>query len=154
MNTPYDKGNPFAMIIRGEIPSYQVYSDGKVLAFLDINPINPGHILVVPRVPVSNASELDDEMAGYMFQIGLRLSRALRKTDIPCQGVNFFLSDGVSAGQEVFHVHLHVVPRTEGDGFGLRFGPNNRKSLPPFEMAALAEKIRSCLPENEEARQG
>lgn len=145
MNEAYDKDNVFAKILRGEIPSYQIYSDARVLAFLDINPINPGHLLVIPRTGVSSLADLDDDTAGYMFQIGLKLSRALRKTDLPCEGVNFYLADGVKAGQEVFHAHLHVVPRVEGDGFGLRFGPNSRKSLPAYEMAAIAEQIRSNL---------
>lgn len=143
--TPYDPNNVFAKILRGELPSYQVYADDVVVAFLDISPINPGHLLVIPRKGVASAADLDDETAGHLFQVGLRLSRALRNTDLPCEGVNFYLADGEKAGQEVFHVHLHVVPRRSGDGFGLRFGPQNRKQLPAYEMAAIAEQIRTAL---------
>lgn len=141
----YDPNNVFAKILRGELPSYQVYADDTVVAFLDIFPINPGHLLVIPRQGVASAAELDDEVAAHMFKVGVRISRALRQAGLECEGVNFYLADGEAAGQEVFHVHLHVVPRRRGDGFGLRFGPQSRKQLPPYEMAAIAESIRTAL---------
>jgi histidine triad (HIT) family protein len=96
-----------------------VYEDDRVMAFMDIQPVNAGHLLVVPR----------EEMGGHLFQVGMKLADAIRKaaprqSGVRCEGVNLFLADGEAAGQEVFHVHLHVIPRFRGDGFGVRFGPD------------------------------
>ena len=138
----YDKNNIFAKILRGEIPCHKIYEDEKCLVFLDIFPVNPGHFLVVPKARAVTLPELDEELAGHLFCVAHRLSKALRSSGLRCEGVNFWVSDGSAAGQEVPHVHLHVIPRWSGDGFGWKIGPTNRQPLRPAELARLAELLR------------
>ncbi|WP_328390488.1 HIT family protein [Nocardia sp. NBC_00416] len=132
----------FADIIAGRAPSSQVYEDDDVLAFLDIRPVTPGHLLVVPKKPARELAELDPVLGGKLFQVGQLLAAALRDSEVACDGVNFFLADGVTAGQEVFHVHLHVIPRTPGDGFGLRARPRTPARA---DLDYLAGSIRGAL---------
>ena len=114
----------FCEIVRGKAPASLLYSDDWVVAFMDIRPVNPGHLLVVPRVHAPHLADLDPDTGGHMFRIGRELAGALRASGVRCEGVNLFLADGEAAGQEVCHVHLHVIPRFRGDGFGFRFGPD------------------------------
>jgi histidine triad (HIT) family protein len=122
-----------------------VYADGLTMAFMDIQPVNEGHVLVVPRVHAAYLADLDPETGARMFQVGMRLAGALRRSGIRCEGVNLFLADGAAAGQEVFHVHLHVIPRYKNDGFGFRFSPDY-KNLPGREsLDAAAVRIQRKL---------
>ncbi|WP_067704598.1 HIT family protein [Nocardia jejuensis] len=131
----------FADIVAGRAPASKVYEDEDVLAFMDIRPVTPGHLLVIPKVQARSLAELDPALGGKLFQVGQRLAAALRESEVGCDGVNFFLADGVTAGQEVFHVHLHVIPRTPGDGFGLRA----RATTPPrADLDYLAGSIRGA----------
>ena len=107
----------FCEIVAGRTESSVAYEDGHVIAFMDIQPVTPGHVLVVPRVHVDFLEALDEDLGARLFRVGHRLARALRRSGLPCEGVNMFLADGEAAFQEVFHVHLHVFPRTPGDGF-------------------------------------
>lgn len=141
----YDKNNIFAKILRGEIPCHKIYEDETCLAFMDIFPVNPGHFLVIPKQEALSMADLDEKTAGHLMAIGQRLSLALRKSGIPCEGVNFWVSDGAVAGQEVFHVHLHVIPRFKDDGFGWKIGPKNRQGLDHPLLANLAEKIKGAF---------
>lgn len=141
----YDSQNIFAKILRGEIPSHRLYEDDRCLAILDIFPVNPGHLLVIPKAAAVTVPELDPEVAGHLMAVGARLSKAVREFAPRCEGVNFWISDGAAAGQEVPHVHLHVIPRFEGDGFGFRVGPNNRQPADPAALKALADQYRSAL---------
>jgi histidine triad (HIT) family protein len=135
----------FCSIVRGVEPASVVHSDRKVMAFLDAQPVNPGHVLIVPKVHAADLSELDEETGGHMFKVAMRVAAGLRRSGVRCEGINLHLADGEAAFQEVFHVHLHVIPRFRGDGFGLRFGPNygyrpNRK-----ELDVTASKIREAM---------
>lgn len=114
----------FCRILAGELPGTFVYRDERCAAFMDIKPVNPGHLLVVPLNHASQLADLEGAAAAHLMEVGHRLAGALRGSGLRCGGVNFFLADGEAAGQEVFHVHLHVLPRFQGDGFGLRFGPD------------------------------
>ncbi|MGV9667122.1 HIT family protein [Nocardia niigatensis] len=132
----------FSDIIAGRAPSSQVYEDEDVLAFMDIRPVTPGHVLVIPKTPARSLAELDPALGGKLFQVGQRIAAGLRESEVGCDGVNFFLADGVTAGQEVFHVHLHVIPRTPGDGFGLRARPTSPARA---DLDYLAGSIRGAL---------
>ncbi len=112
----------FCRILRHETEASLVYQDDAVTAFLDIRPVNGGHTLVVPNVHAPDLAGLDPTVGERMFSVGQRLAAALRESGVRCEGVNLYLADGQAAGQEVFHIHLHVVPRYAGDGFGLRRG--------------------------------
>ena len=135
----------FCQIVQGQAPASLLYQDERCTAFMDIQPVNPGHLLVVPNRHVACLADLAPEDGAQLMRAGQRLAAALRASGLRCEGVNLFLADGEAAGQEVFHVHLHVFPRYAGDGFGFRFGPHYR-SLParqPLEQAA--QQIREAL---------
>jgi histidine triad (HIT) family protein len=112
----------FCEIVSGREPASVVYSDAGVIAFMDLHPINAGHLLVVPRAHAALLANLDERLSAAMFAVGQRLSGAIRRSGLPCQGVNLFVADGEVAGQEVMHTHLHVLPRTPGDGFRIERG--------------------------------
>ncbi len=135
----------FCRILAGEEPVSVVYQDDLCSAFMDIQPVNPGHLLVIPKVHAPYLAQLDQETGAQMFRIAHRLAQALRKSDVRCEGVNLFLADGEAAFQEVFHVHLHVIPRYEGDGFGLRFSPEYYILPERSELNAVAASIREAL---------
>lgn len=105
---------PFCAIVAGEGPASVVHEGEETLAFMDLNPATEGHALVIPRDHASGLAGLDPSIGGRLFEVGMRVAGAARETLSP-DGINFFLADGEAAGQEVFHVHLHVVPRYEGD---------------------------------------
>jgi len=111
----------FCEILAGQRPASQVYQDDICTAFMDIRPVNPGHVLVIPNHHAAHLSELDEDTAAHIFTTGHRLALAMRKCGVKCEGVNLYLADGRAAGQEVFHLHLHIIPRFYGDGFGLKF---------------------------------
>jgi histidine triad (HIT) family protein len=113
-------GCVFCDIVAGRGPASVVHSDETVIAFLDIRPLTTGHLLVIPREHAPYLADLDPGLGGHMFGVAQRMAAALRGSGVPCDGVNLFLADGAAAFQEVFHVHLHVIPRTPGDGFRIR----------------------------------
>jgi histidine triad (HIT) family protein len=114
----------FCAILAGDAEASIVYEDERTVAFMDVRPVTPGHLLVIPRRHAPYLADLDPEDGAQMFRVGQGAAASLRASSLRCEGLNFFLADGVVAGQEVFHVHLHVLPRFEGDGFGLRFPPD------------------------------
>jgi histidine triad (HIT) family protein len=124
-----------------------VYSDDKVAAFMDVQPVNPGHVLVVPKAHVASLSELDEETGRYLFNVVMRISQAVRKTGLQCEGVNVLLSDGKAAGQEVLHVHFHMIPRFSGDGFGFKFGYGQKVKISRVVLNEVAGRIRAALGE-------
>lgn len=135
----------FCHILAGELPASFVYRDERCAAFMDIRPVNPGHLLVVPIRHAAHLAEVEPETAGHLMQVAQRLAAALRASGLRCEGVNLFLADGRAAMQEVFHVHLHVLPRYVGDGFGLRFGPHYGRLPPRAELDEAAARIRRAL---------
>jgi histidine triad (HIT) family protein len=135
----------FCDIIQGKAPASTVYADEQVIAFMDIQPVNVGHLLVVPKAHASHLADLDAQTCGHMFRVGQQLAGALRASGVPCEGVNLFLADGQAAGQDVSHVHLHVIPRFLGDGFGFHFGPDYGQVLARGSLDQTAAAIRSGL---------
>jgi histidine triad (HIT) family protein len=120
----------FCRILSGALPATFLFRDEQCAAFMDIQPVNPGHVLVIPVRHAPYLADLDTPTAGRLMQEAQKIAAAIRGSGVRCEGVNFFLADGEAAMQEVFHVHLHVFPRFAGDGFGLNFGPHY-KELPP-----------------------
>ena len=135
----------FCRIVAGEAPGTFVYRDARCAAFLDVRPVNAGHLLVVPTRHAAQLADLDGETAGHLMAVAHRLAAALRASGLRCEGINLFLADGAVAMQEVFHVHLHVLPRFAGDGFGLRFGPDSGAHPAREALEAAAARIRSAL---------
>jgi len=135
----------FCQILRGESPGTFIYRDAECAAFMDVKPINPGHVLVVPVQHAAYLSVIQRQTAGRMMELAHTVVAALRASTLRCAGVNIFLADGEVAMQEVFHVHLHVFPRYVSDGFGLRFGP--RYSQQPRDvLEAAAASIKDGWP--------
>jgi histidine triad (HIT) family protein len=122
-----------------------VYREEVCSAFMDLHPINPGHMLVVPNRHAPHVSDLDEEESAQLFRIAQRLTVALRSSGLKCEGVNFFLADGEAAGQEVFHAHLHIFPRYRGDGFSLRLPPGYGLDADRKDLNEAAQKIREGL---------
>ena len=135
----------FCKILVGELEVSLVYRDETCAAFMDIQPINPGHLLVIPIRHAAYLSELKEEEGAHIFRVAQRLAAALRSSGVKCEGVNLFLADGEAAMQEVFHVHLHVIPRYGGDGFGLKFPRTYFQKPARKELNDVAEKIKRGL---------
>lgn len=132
----------FCEIVAGAGEASVVHADDQLVAFLDISPVTPGHTLVVPRRHASDLAELDPEVGGALFRTGQRLALALRRSGLRCEGVNLFLADGAAAGQDVFHVHLHVLPRFAGDGFRIRAdGQSPKRSTLDRTATAIAAAL-------------
>lgn len=136
----------FCRIVRRELPAGVVAENADTLAFMDIRPVTPGHTLVIPKRHAAVLAELPPAVGGEVFAAAMGVAAALRKSGLKCEGVNLYLADGSAAGQEVPHVHLHVVPRFHGDGYGLRFPPGYGKMLSAEERDAAAAKIRAAMP--------
>ena len=133
----------FCSIVQGSVPSSQVFETGTVLAFMDIDPVTPGHMLVISKAHLPDLADLSEELAAEMFSVGRRLAAAVRRTDLRCEGVNLFYADGEAAFQEVFHSHLHVFPRFAGDGFVItaNWGSDSGRA----ELDAIAAKIVAAV---------
>jgi histidine triad (HIT) family protein len=135
-----EAGCVFCAIVAGTEPASVVSDDAGVLAFLDINPVTPGHLLVIPKRHARGLADLDEEGGTRMYQVATRAARALRASGLRCEGVNLFLADGEAAGQEVFHVHMHVFPRFTGDGVRIEADWSNRPTR--SELDATAARLR------------
>ena len=132
-------------IIAGRSPASIVYRDDACVAVLDIRPVNPGHMLVIPVRHATYLADLHPEDGRVLFAIAQRLSQAVRRSGLKADGVNLLLADGEAAGQEVFHVHLHVLPRFDGDGFGHRFPSDYGRRPQREELDANARAIRNAF---------
>ncbi len=129
----------FARIVAGEIPCQSVFENEHVLAFLDIRPLADGHTLVIPKQEVAHLDQLAPDVAA---ELGRALALVARKVvqATGAAGYNVLLNNGRVAGQEVEHVHFHIIPRREGDGLGYRWRPQERTAA---ELEALAARIRA-----------
>ncbi|WP_439819457.1 HIT family protein [Weissella paramesenteroides] len=117
----------FDKIIDGEIPSYKVYEDDDVFAFLDLTQATPGHTLVVPKKHVANIYEYDDELAARVLGILPKIARAIKASDDKIIGLNIINNNGEAAGQSIFHSHFHLVPRYIDDEFDIPVVDNSEK---------------------------
>ncbi|HET6262711.1 MAG TPA: HIT family protein [Chloroflexia bacterium] len=133
----------FCDIVEGRLPKSLVYEDAVALAFMDILPINAGHVLVIPRAHFEVMSEMDEDTGAHLFRVALRVQEAIRRSGVRCEGINLFLADGEAAGQEVFHVHLHVFPRYTGDGFKIDYVWSAQP--PREELDEVAASIRRAM---------
>ena len=132
----------FCEIVAGQAPASVVHRDDRVVAFMDIRPVTAGHLLVVPLRHAGGLGELDEEDGAHAFRVARRLAVALRRAGVPCDGVNLYLADGAAAGQEVFHVHLHVFPRYSGDGVRLSVAASRPVRE---ELDRVAGSVRAAL---------
>ncbi len=132
----------FCDIATGDAEASIVTSTDRVVAFMDLFPIGEGHVLVIPRAHAAGLADLDDEDAAEMMRVGRRLGAAQLALGLGI-GANLFLADGEVAGQEVFHAHLHVLPRNPADGLHVSFdraGPATRTDLDAM-AGRLADRL-------------
>ncbi|KON81089.1 HIT family protein [Azoarcus sp. PA01] len=131
----------FCRIANGELPASNIFEDDATLAFMDLQSVNPGHTLVVVKPHRANIYELDDELAAAVFRTAARVARAVKKA-YGCEGVTLFQANEPAGAQTVFHFHIHVLPRWEGDGLALAWPAKNPSREALEEMAA---KLRAVI---------
>ena len=132
----------FCAIVKGEAPASVVYRDETVIAFMDIRPAVPGHVLVAPLEHADSILDISDEaILARIFSVGRQVAAALPDSGVRLEGFNLFLANGAVAGQTVFHVHLHVLPRFSGDGLG--FTRHANVGMPSqSDLDEVAQRIR------------
>lgn len=130
----------FAKIARKEVRADMVYEDDEVIAFLDIHPINPGHTLVVPKRAVRNIFDVDENTFEAVMRAVRRIAPAVRDA-VGAEGMNIHSNHEAAAGQVVFHLHIHLIPRFKNDGYHLWSG----KTYPHGDAETVAQKIRNAL---------
>lgn len=131
----------FCKIVKGEIPADKIYEGDDFLAFLDINPINPGHTLLIPKAHYSNLYEMPNKVLSEIAPIIKKLAIAA-KQGINADGINIIMNNDGTSGQIVPHAHFHIIPRFADDG--LRHWPG-KPYASKEEAAKIAEKIKSNL---------
>jgi len=136
----YDRNNVFARIVRGEVPAHKVFEDEHTLAFMDVMPQADGHALVIPKAEAENLFDLPGPALAATILTTQRVARAVQKA-FAAPGILIAQLNGPAAGQSVFHIHFHVLPRHEG--LDLRF--HARDMADPALLAAHAEKVRAAL---------
>lgn len=130
----------FCKIISGEIPSHKIYEDDWTLAFLDIAPSSVGHSLVIPKDHFENIYTLPDETLARLSLTAKKVSVAL-KHSLECDGVNLIMNNEKSAGQIIFHSHIHIIPRKENDG--LKLFPHGKST--DEELSDLTDRIKKTI---------
>lgn len=136
----YDPNNIFAKILRGEIPSVKVFEDTHTLAFMDIMPQADGHTLVIPKEPAENIFDLSPEGAAALVKTTQRVAKAVKKA-MGAPGVMLAQLNGSAAGQTVFHIHFHIIPRSGGIDLKL----HARQMEDPAKLKTFADKIVAAL---------
>ncbi len=136
----YDANNIFAKILRGEIPACKVYEDQHTLALMDVTPQSDGHVLVIPKVAASNLFEIAADALGRLIVTTQLISRAA-KTAFNADGITLMQFNGAAAGQTVFHLHFHVIPRYQGKELRV----HAREMADIKILTAQAEKLKQAL---------
>ena len=131
----------FCKIVARQIPATVVQEDDETLAFMDIGQVNPGHVLVAAKAHVPTIDALSDAQAAAVFRAASRVARAVNAAFAP-EGLSVYQANGKAAGQTVFHFHIHLVPRHEGDGMALAWPVKNP---PRDQLEANAAKIRAKM---------
>jgi histidine triad (HIT) family protein len=134
----------FCDLLAGKGAASVVYEDETLVGLMDLYPVNPGHVLLVSRRHAPYMADLDEETGAHTFRIAMRMQQAIRRAGVRCEGVNLFVADGAAAFQDVFHFHLHVIPRFEGDAFKIAA---DWKEAPRAELDRVAGSIRASYEE-------
>ncbi len=134
----------FCALVAGEREASVVYDDDRLLGFMDLHPVNPGHVLLVPKEHATAMADVDEDTGAHVFRIAMRMQQAIRRSGVRCEGINLFVADGEAAFQDVFHFHLHVIPRFEGDPFKIEA---DWKEAPRSELDRAATGIRTSYEE-------
>jgi histidine triad (HIT) family protein len=140
----------FCDLIHGAGEVSMCFEDTEVVAFMDIQPVNPGHVLVVPREHFESLEDIPHSLASHLFQVAMQLAPVVKQV-AGADGLNVIVNSGAAAGQDVFHYHVHVIPRRPGDGFDvpLPFGGSTMPDRTVLDMnaariiAALRDPVAS-----------
>jgi len=132
----------FCKIVKGEIPCNKVYEDDKILAFLDINPINKGHTLIIPKEHYESTLETPDELIKHIAVAVKRIAKAVLEAT-GAKGCNIGINNGEVSGQLIFHTHWHIMPRFPGDGHELWKG--NDTAYAKGEVEKMAKNIKDKI---------
>ena len=135
----------FCAVLAGRAAGSFICRDELCSVIMDIHQPTAGKLLVIPNQHASFLADLPPETGARMFQVAQRLAAALRRSGLRCDGNNLFLSDGSAAGQDVFHTHLHILPRFAGDGIKLRFGAALAIYPGRQELDRIAAQIKQAL---------
>ena len=133
----------YCMIVSKKLPASIVYEDEFTMAFLVIKPITPGHVVVIPKRHVESFVDLSDEEACYLINAVKRVDQAMQASDLACEAVSIYLGDGEVAGQDIPHIHMHVIPRFSDDQFDFSLDSNLERYHGIAELEEDAMKIRS-----------
>lgn len=136
-----DKDCIFCKIANGEIPSATIYENSDFRVILDVAPANRGHALIIPKEHFKDIFDIDAVTAGKLFSLATEVARAM-KSVLHCDGLNIVQNNGLIAGQTVFHFHLHLIPRYEGDGVKLTWEQHESDSA---DLQELAREIRKKI---------
>lgn len=136
----YDDNNIFAKILRGEIPCHRVYEDADTLAFMDVMPQSPGHLLVIPKVPSRNILDADPATLSKVIPVVQKLAVAA-KDAFDADGITVTQFNEPAAGQTVYHLHFHIIPRYEGAGLKPHSGQMEDNAV----LATNAKKVVDAL---------
>lgn len=133
----------FCKIVNREIPGHILFENEDVLVFLDISQATKGHTLIIPKVHCDDIFMMDEELSARVFSVVPKIARALKVT-FGATGINLLNNNGKDAGQEVFHYHIHLIPRYPGDGVKFKL-PNNTSQTDSTTLSALKEEILLCI---------
>ena len=125
------------MIIEGKIPATKLYEDDQCLVILDINPVQKGHSLVIAKKPIATFTEIPFETLCHMMDVARKVDQKLRK-ELGAEGTNIMINNGPASGQEVPHLHIHVIPRYSGDGKTPRM---EKEKYEDGELAEFGKKL-------------
>ena len=134
----------FCDLIRGAAEVSVCYEDSSALAFMDIQPVNSGHVLVVPRTHYESLADIPPELALHLFEVAMKLEPVVRQIT-KAEGTNMIVSSGAAAGQDVFHYHVHVIPRFAGDGFDVKLPFPDSEMPNRMQLDACAARIIAAL---------
>ncbi|MBN1921831.1 MAG: HIT family protein [Anaerolineae bacterium] len=137
----------FCAILEGRAPASFIYRDDTVAAFMDLYPVTPGHLLIIPTAHAASLTEVAPAVAAHIMELAQRLGRAVSASNLGCDGFNLFLANGGAAGQDIFHSHLHILPRFHGDGFGFRFPGHYPQEAKREMLDQQAAHLRAYLTE-------
>lgn len=135
----------FCQIVAGGAAGSFVYRDDHISAFMDLYPVTRGHLLIVPNAHAEQIHAVPPDVAGHMLHVAQRIAAGLPATTLGCDGYNLFVANGGASGQDIFHVHLHVIPRYHGDGFGFNFPDGYPQQAARAVLDHLAGQIAACV---------
>jgi histidine triad (HIT) family protein len=139
------EGCPFCRMIHGDLDCAFVHQGPLCSALMNIQPVNPGHIVLIPNEHIGALDELPLETAHHMIRLSQLLAAAIRGSGVDCQGINLYLAEGLAAGQRIPHLQLHIIPRFDNDGFELSFSSRSAELPTKDELEKTAFHLRQAL---------